>query len=163
MRFSLHESACICIRGLRSSKPHVYATWLRGTCVYLFFLHSESLNCDLSSVWVAINDNTYVIEPNLCHNANNLPLWTWWQPHVTQNHSPPLTSRAKGYAPPEYMLKSLLCCAVQAPPDYRQGLQEDVLQKKHDFIHYKWPSYHQRLIYTSISQPSGDTPRIYTW
>ena len=28
------------------------------------------------------------------HNANNLPLWTWWQQH--QNHSPPLTSRAKG-------------------------------------------------------------------
>jgi len=31
--------------------------------------------------------------------------------------SPPLTSRAKGYAPPEYMIKSLLCYAVQAPPD----------------------------------------------
>ena len=28
--------------------------------------------------------------------------------------SPPLTSRAKDYAPPEYMLKSLLCFAVQA-------------------------------------------------
>jgi len=31
-------------------------------------------------------------------------------------------------------------------------------KKIHDFIHHKWPSYHQRLIHTSISQPSGDIP-----
>ena len=125
----LDESACICIRVFWSSNLCVYVTWLRGTCVYLFFLNSESLNCDLSFEWVAIKDNTCVIAPNLCHNANNLPLWTWWQPQVTQSHSPPLSSSGKGYAPPEFMLKSLLCCVVHAPPDYRQGLQEDVLQE----------------------------------
>ena len=48
---------------------------------------------------------------------------------VTQSHSPPLTSWEKGYAPPEFMLKSLLCRAVHSPPNYRQGLQEDVLQE----------------------------------
>ena len=68
--FSLHESACIHIRAFWSAITCVYAAWLSGTCVYLFFLHSGSLNCDLSSKWVAIKDNTYVIVPNLCHNAN---------------------------------------------------------------------------------------------
>ena len=31
-------------------------------------------------------------------------------------------------------------------------------KKEHDSIHHKWPSYHQRIIHTSISQPSVDIP-----
>ena len=81
--FSLCESACICLRVFWYANPHVYTAWSEGTCVYLFFLHFVSLNCDLSFEWVAIKDNTCVIAPNLCHNANNLPLWTWWQPQTT--------------------------------------------------------------------------------
>ena len=46
---------------------------------------------------------------------------------IIQSHSPPLTSKEKGYAPPGYMLNSLLCYAVHAPPDYRQGLQKNDL------------------------------------
>jgi hypothetical protein len=41
-----------------------------------------------------------------------------------QDYSPPLSSRAKGCAPPEYMLKSLSCCADHTPPD---DLQKDIL------------------------------------
>ena len=52
--FSLHESACIRIRAFWTSIPRVYATLLRGTCVYIFFLHSKSLNCDLTSEWVSL-------------------------------------------------------------------------------------------------------------
>ena len=54
----------------------------------------------------------------------------------------------------------MLKCVVHAPPDCKQGLQKDVLQEEHDSIHHKLPSYHQRLIHTSISQPSGDIPKL---
>ena len=114
---------------------------------------------------------------------------------TTPNHSPPLTSRAKGrqryslslinillsilplstcwnlwmsspfvytkvyqsdHAPSEYMLKSLLCWSVSFMLPLT--VSKVVLQKEHDSIHHKWPSYHQRLVHTSISQPSGDIP-----
>ena len=146
----------------------VYAAWSRWTCVYIFFLHSEILNRDLSPEWVAIKDNTCAIVLNLCHNANNLPLWTWWQPQDPQSHSPPLSSRAKSYAPPEYMLKSLLCCADHAVGKICKKM---FFKKNHDlyiindlpitkrlytYIHYptKWGS---------STQPSGDTSEIYIW
>jgi len=79
---SLHESACIRIHAFWSANLRMYTDWLRETNKYLFFFHSESLNYNLSSKWVAINDNTCVVVPNLCHNSNNLPLWTWWQLQV---------------------------------------------------------------------------------
>ena len=99
--------------------------------------------------------HTCAIAPNLCHNANNLPLWTWWQP---QSHSPPLSSREKGYAPPEYMLKSLLCCVFHAPLTVGKVYKKMFYKKNHDFIHHTWPSHHQRPIHTTSSQPSGDIP-----
>ena len=52
----------------------------------------------------------------------------------------------------------MLKCVVHAPPDCMQGLQKEFLQEEHDSIHHKWSSYHQGLIHTSISQPSGDIP-----
>ena len=86
------------------------------TCEPLIFNHFESLNIDFPLEWVSIKYNTCALSPNLNHNANNLPLWTWWQPQDPQCHSPPLKSRAKGYAPPENMLKSLLIKKNHNPP-----------------------------------------------
>jgi len=72
--FFVHESACICIHNFWLAISRVYVIWLRGTCIYAFFFHFESLNYDLPSEWVAIKDNTCAIVPNLCHNANDPPL-----------------------------------------------------------------------------------------
>ena len=52
------------------------------------------------------------------HNANNLPLWTWWQPYKLQLHSPPLTSRAKG------MLPLSSCSSRSATNNQRSTMKE---------------------------------------
>ena len=134
------------VRTFCSVHLRMYTTLWKGTCGYLIFYHSESLNCDLLFEWVSIKDNTYVIEPKMPIIS---PFVLDGNPKSLKVFSPPLTSREKGYAPPEYMLKSLLS---KLPLTYRQDLQEDVLQKKYDFIHHNWPSYHQRLIHTTPNQ-----------
>ena len=44
-------------------------------------------------------------------------------------------------------VSALLKCAIHAPPDYKQGLQKDVLQEERWLIHHKRPSYHQKTQY----------------
>jgi len=132
------------------------------------------------------------------HNANNLPLWTWWQQHqitlplwhqgqrVDQDilflcwiiplSILPLSTcwnlwiispfvYAKVYqsvnAPPEYMpslCTAEVCCSCSSCLWARSA--KDVLQEEHDSIHHKRPSYHQRLIHTSISQLSEDIQKL---
>ena len=134
---------------------------------------------------------------HLSHNANNLPLWTWWQQYqiilplwhqgqrVNQDvlflcRIIPLSILllstcwslwiispfvdAKVYqsvnAPPEY-LPSLctaeVCCSCSSCLWARSV--KNVLEE-HDSIHHKRPSYHQRLIHTSISQLSEDIQEL---
>ena len=89
-----------------------------------------------------------------------------------QSHSPPLSSMAKGCAPPEYMLKSLPCCADHAPPDCRQDLQKKMFFKKNDDLYIikylpitkRLNTYiHHSTKWGSSTQPSGDTSEIYIW
>ena len=85
------------------------------------FLLSECLNWDLIPKKVAIKDNTCAIAPNLCHNANNLPLWTWWQ-HQDPRSFSPFVIKGKGLCSP--WVYAEIFCADHAPPDCRQDLQE---------------------------------------
>ena len=165
MRFSVHESAWIRMRDFWLEIPRVYATSSNETRVYLFFFHSESLNNDLPSEWVAIKENTFVIVPNLCHNANNLPLWTWWQPQVTQNHSPHLTSRAKSYSPPK--ISTLLCCP--SSPWHIGKICKKIFCKRNLTLytitdlpitknsHIQLPTKWEYINIDLSTQPSGDT------
>ena len=150
IRFSLHESECIHIRAFWSAIPRIYETWLSVTCVYLFFLHFESLNYDLSSEWVAIKDNMCVIMPTISPfgldgNPKSLKV-TLPLSHQVQRVMHPLSSCWN------------LCSAVLSmlPLTIGKVCRKMFYKKIHNFIHHKWPSYHQRLIYTSISQPSGN-------
>ena len=118
-----HMHALLCI-GESETGVHTFWTYHLCTCTHslvcvpagpqlLLVSHAgisfSMILRDLPLEWVAIKYNACAIVSNQNHNANNLPLWTWWKPQDPQRHSPPLTSRAKGYAPPENMLKSLLC------------------------------------------------------
>ena len=107
------------------------------------------------------------------------------------NHSPPLTSRAKGgpryslpllsilplsacwnfwmsspfvyakvyqsvHAPLEYMLSlctAEVCCSCSP---WLQARSAKRCSTRRTWLYLKWPSYHQRLIHTYISQPSED-------
>ena len=52
---------------------------------------------------------------------------------------PPFVIKGKGLCSPSVHAKffDILKCAIHAPPDYKQGLQKDVLQEEHDSIHHK--------------------------
>jgi len=58
---------------------------------------------------------------NLCHNANNLPLWTWWQ-HQDPRSFSPFVIKGKGLCSPWVFAE--IFCADHAPPDCRQDLQK---------------------------------------
>jgi len=109
-----------------------------------------------------------------------------------------LEKHSATHTPPEYLLKSLkelplcicqgvpLCpcflwvhaevsallkCDVHAPPNYKKGLQKDVLQEEHDSIINDLPITKDSYIHPfpnqvgidSSTQPSGDTSKICTW
>jgi len=79
---------------------------------------------------------------------------------TTPSHSPPLTSRAKGHAPPECMLNSLICShdRVHAPLEHKQSLQKDVLKEENDSIHTSQMTF---IINDSYIHPSPNKMGIY--
>ena len=84
MCLSFHESACVRHTRLLVCEPACTHGLVNGNLRIPLFLHSVSLNCDLSSVRVAIKDNICVIVPNLCHNANSVfpNFYCQCRPHI---------------------------------------------------------------------------------
>ena len=126
--FSLHESAwtflymketflCMKVRELFSTWKKLFSSW---KCVNFslhernFYLHESAwtfLYMKKTFIFMKVHEVCCTIiyhlrwvgfhqVQHMYHNANNIPLWTWWQQQPI--HSPPLTSRAKGE--PRYSL-----------------------------------------------------------
>ena len=87
------------IRAFVKYNPRVYAHLSRWTCVYDFFYFLSAWTEICLPKKVAIKDNTCAIAPNLCHNANNLPLWSWWQ-HQDPRLFSPFVIKGKGMCSP---------------------------------------------------------------
>ena len=106
------------IRSFVKYNPRVYAPLSRWTCVY-----------DFSTFWVpelrsvtkeGFHQGQHLCHSsNLCHNANNLPLWTWWQ-HQDPRSFSPFVIKGKGLCSPWVFAE--IFCADHAPPDCRQDL-----------------------------------------
>ena len=135
------------------------------------FLHSEDLNLDLSLARVSIKDNTFAIAPNLYHNANNLPLWTWWQPKIFKVFSP-FFIKGKGLCSPWLHAKiSSLLCWPCSPWLYTRSTKSMFFKKNQDLYIIKHLPMTKRLNtyihhptkWGSSSQPSGHTSENYIW
>ena len=126
------------IRAFVKYNPRVYTPLSRWTCVYDFFYFLSAWTDICLPKKVAIKDNTCAIAPNLCHNANS-QVRTWWK---HQDHSPPLSSRAKGCAPPEYMLK--FSVLTMLPLTVGKTCKKMFLKKNRDLDNNTRPSYHHK-------------------
>ena len=157
---------CVHVRRFCLAHLHMSVTLWIGTCRYLIFYYFESLNL-WSALWVSCHQGQHLCHrakpvPNLCHNANNLPLWTWWQPKVTQSHSPPLTSTPWVHAeistllscPSSPWLVGKVCKKMFCKRN--MNLQMTFLSPKTDtYIHL--PSKWEYTNIDSSTQPRGDT------
>ena len=162
---------------------YIYVPSIHRTCVYMLLCHSEPTYTSLwslilcswptalwSIIWVSYHQgqNLYIM-PTISHFGLD-----------ANNHTKSLSLfdiKGKGqtniFSSLIYIMLSILplsTCwyfwlsfpfvhakmyqSVHAPPEHMQDLQRNNMTL---YIHCQWPSHHQRLIHTSISQPSGDT------
>ena len=153
------------------SNPRVYATLSRWNCVYDFSFILEAWIEIYPPYRVAIKDNTYAIAPNLYHNANNLPLWTWWQskifkvilPLCHQEQRVVLPMRACwNICPAELTMLPLIVGKICKKMCFKKNqdlyIIEDlpITKRLNTYIQHptKWGS---------STQPSGDTSKVYIW
>ena len=112
------------------------------------------------------------------HNANNNPLCTWWQPywcwslqaiqHVRyikqHQHTLPLWHQGQRADQDIIPLRDALCCLCSP---WAHAESTEIFFKRIAWLYnsnmWVWPSYHQLLIHTLITQPSGDIPNVHTW
>ena len=115
---------------------------------------------------------------HMYHNANNFPLWTWWQPYwcwsiqavepvrYIKQHQETLPLWHQGKRVDQYILplRGALCCPFSP---WAHVESAEILFKIITCIYnstmWVWPSYHQWLVHALITQPSGDIPIFHIW
>ena len=155
------QSTCVHVRSFCLAHLRMCSALWTGTYRYLIFYYFESLNLWFA-IWVSFHQGQ-----NLCHRSK--PVSKCQQSPsfdlmATQSHSKcflPLWHQGQRVMLPLSTCWNL-CSAMlsKLPLTFRQDLHEDVLQKKYDFIHHNWPSYHQRLIHMTPKHITLSIPSI---
>jgi len=151
----------------------------------MFFCTNALLHLNGSvTLWVTFHQNWTDLwmschqGQHLYHNANNLPLWTWWKPlwcwllqvvetirdiKQHQKHQNTLPLWHQGQRVDQIILPIwYTSCCPWSPLVHAKST--NICFKRITWLYnsnkWVWPPYDQWLIHTSITQPNGDTPHL---